>query len=207
MTDIETRDKIIESARILFADFGYEGTSIREIARTANVNVASVNYYFTSKENLFIEILRNGYKECSDHMTILIEKNKGDLESTLVDLLYYFLEKSHDLLTHFKIMMSSQHSHLGSQGTDDGVFGPPGGMVIADVLRREVPHCHAEDLHWALKTLFSHVTHLGLIHTCCLRKNTTIPYSSIPDLEKSVRRVTRMVLAELRHPQHKTSNL
>jgi len=33
--------------------------SIREIANLANVNVASINYYYNSKENLFNEIEKN----------------------------------------------------------------------------------------------------------------------------------------------------
>lgn len=206
MIDSETKDKILESARILFADLGYEGTSIREIAKAADVNVASVNYYFSSKENLFLEILRKGYIDCADYMKVLIEKNQGNLEDTMVDLLLYFHEKNHDLLTHFKIMMSSQHNHLVSQGTDDSAFGPPGGMAITDVLRKEIPHCSDEDLHWALKTLFGHVTHLSLIHTCCLRNNNNVPFSNLSDLEKSVRSLTRIVMAELRNPLHKTSS-
>jgi len=40
----DTKDKIIKAAKILFASKGYEGTSVRDIAKAAEVNVASVNY-------------------------------------------------------------------------------------------------------------------------------------------------------------------
>jgi AcrR family transcriptional regulator len=208
MTDQETRQKIIEAARVLFAEQGYEGSSVREIAGRAGVNVASLNYYFTSKENLFHEILRAGYAECAAELKGFAEKNRGDLEGTLVDLFYYFLESSHDLRSHFKMMMSSQHSHkLMTEDSEDGTYGPPGGVVVADLLRRAAPG-HAEaDIHWALKTLFSQVTHLALIHTCCAKNNAAIPYSSAEDHERSIRRVTRMVLTELRNPQHAPSSL
>lgn len=206
-SDLETKEKIMKEARVLFADFGYEGASIRDIAKKAQVNVASVNYYFSSKENLFLEILKAGYLECSTEMKSLLTKNRGNLENTLVDFFRYFLENSHDLLSHFKMILSPQHSHhLVSQGTEDGTFGPPGGMIIAEALKKECPHCSDEDLHWALKTLFSHVTHLSLIHTSCIRANNKIPYSSPMDLEKSIRRLTRMVLLEIKRPQHISSN-
>lgn len=207
MTDIETKEKIMGAARILFATQGYEGTSVREIAKSAEVNVASVNYYFNSKENLFLEILKSGYEECANEMKAMFEKNKGHLENTLVDVLKYFLENSHDLVSHFKMMMSSQHSHNAIfAGTEDVSFGPPGGMIIAEVLKKEAPHCTDEDLHWALKTLFSHVTHLSLIHNSCAKSNNNIPFCTNEDLEKSVRRLTRMVLSELKHPQHKSNS-
>ncbi len=48
----------MEATLILFAEKGYEGTSIRDIAEKANVNVAMVNYYFGSKEKLFEEIVK-----------------------------------------------------------------------------------------------------------------------------------------------------
>jgi hypothetical protein len=199
MSDIETKIKIMEAARILFADRGYEGTSVRDIAKDAGVNVASVNYYFSSKEKLFQEILQTAYVDCASEIKDILNKNQGNLEETLVIFFKYLLENSPDLLSHFKMMMSSQHNHhMTSQGTDDGIYGPPGGMVLAGALKKEVPGISDENLYWALKTLFSHVTHLSLIHTCCLKTNPDIPYSTQEDLEKSIRRLTKIVLRELK---------
>ncbi|MEO6313598.1 MAG: TetR family transcriptional regulator [Chitinophagaceae bacterium] len=44
---------IINHAVELFSEKGFEGTSIRDLAAMAGVNVAMVNYYFGSKEKLF----------------------------------------------------------------------------------------------------------------------------------------------------------
>lgn len=43
---------IIISTERLFAEKGYEGTSVRDIAQDAGVNVAMISYYFGSKEKL-----------------------------------------------------------------------------------------------------------------------------------------------------------
>lgn len=51
MTD--KKEHIINKAIELFARNGFEGTSIRDLAAAADVNVAMVNYYFGSKEKLF----------------------------------------------------------------------------------------------------------------------------------------------------------
>ena len=51
------REQIMETALHLFAEKGFEGTSIRDIAEKASVNVAMVNYYFGSKEKLFEKIV------------------------------------------------------------------------------------------------------------------------------------------------------
>ncbi len=52
------RLELIETAGPLFANSGIDGVSIRDIAEKSNVNIASINYYFGSKENLYIETLR-----------------------------------------------------------------------------------------------------------------------------------------------------
>ena len=51
--DISTEAKIKEAAKRVFTNKGFSGCSSREIANEAGMNVALVNYYFTSKEQLF----------------------------------------------------------------------------------------------------------------------------------------------------------
>lgn len=48
-----TRARILEAARALFAEAGYDGASVREIAAAAAVDPALVIRYFGSKEQLF----------------------------------------------------------------------------------------------------------------------------------------------------------
>lgn len=45
--------KIIEAARQVFYGNGYNGASMRDIARKAGVNYALLHYYFKRKDNLF----------------------------------------------------------------------------------------------------------------------------------------------------------
>jgi AcrR family transcriptional regulator len=51
--ETEVKDRILEVSRKLFVENGYNGTSIRDIAKAADVNVAMVNYYFRTKHDLF----------------------------------------------------------------------------------------------------------------------------------------------------------
>lgn len=48
----EKQIHILQIAETLFAENGFEGTSIRTIAKQAEINVAMVSYYFGSKEKL-----------------------------------------------------------------------------------------------------------------------------------------------------------
>lgn len=55
---ISTRDLLIEIAGELFAEYGYEGTSVKMIAEKSQQNIAAVNYHFGCKQSLFIETLK-----------------------------------------------------------------------------------------------------------------------------------------------------
>ena len=57
-TPTSTRERILEVARDLFAQHGFNGTTVRDIAIAAEANLAAVGYHFGSKGALYAEILR-----------------------------------------------------------------------------------------------------------------------------------------------------
>ena len=52
------RGEILDAALELFAQKGYDRTSVREIARQAGLSQAGLLHYFSTKEELFLEVLR-----------------------------------------------------------------------------------------------------------------------------------------------------
>ncbi len=58
----KTKDKILDVAESLFAEQGFNDTSLRAITSKANVNLASVNYHFGDKKTLVRAVL-NRYLE------------------------------------------------------------------------------------------------------------------------------------------------
>ena len=53
-----TRNSILKAAVALFAERGYDGTSVRAIVSKARVNQAAINYHFKGKEGLYLEVLK-----------------------------------------------------------------------------------------------------------------------------------------------------
>lgn len=70
----ETEEKIREAARKVFLEQGYEGAKIRQIADEAGVNLAMVNYYFRSKEQLFKRIYLETLQEFIGRMLVLLNE-------------------------------------------------------------------------------------------------------------------------------------
>ncbi|MFI5150693.1 MAG: TetR/AcrR family transcriptional regulator [Bacteroidia bacterium] len=54
----DKREHILDVAEELFGHHGFEGTSVRLLAKNAGVNIAMVSYYFGSKEKLFQAMVR-----------------------------------------------------------------------------------------------------------------------------------------------------
>ncbi len=52
------RDEIVDVAVDVFAEVGYDRTSLRDIARRANLSQAGLLHHFKNKEELFLEVLR-----------------------------------------------------------------------------------------------------------------------------------------------------
>lgn len=55
-TSQSTEERIREAARKVFLEKGFDGATSRDIAEAAGINIALTNYYFRSKEKLFISI-------------------------------------------------------------------------------------------------------------------------------------------------------
>jgi AcrR family transcriptional regulator len=51
-----TKERILDAAETLFSQNGFSGTSMRSIAREADVNLAAANYHFGSKNGLLEEV-------------------------------------------------------------------------------------------------------------------------------------------------------
>lgn len=77
MTD--KREHILTVAEELFGYKGFDGTSVRDIAQTAGVNLAMISYYFGSKEKLLESLIefRSNYA-----YGILEELNKDETLSS-----------------------------------------------------------------------------------------------------------------------------
>lgn len=57
MAGPDTKTTILDTAEALFAEHGYDATSLRELTQQAAVNLAAVNYHFGGKERLAMAVL------------------------------------------------------------------------------------------------------------------------------------------------------
>ena len=58
----DAKEKLLEAGTALFAEKGFAGVSIRELAETAGVNSAMISYYFGGKEGLYEAVITAQYE-------------------------------------------------------------------------------------------------------------------------------------------------
>jgi AcrR family transcriptional regulator len=109
----DTRDRILASARELFARNGIDRTSIRAVAAGAGVDAALVHHYFGTKQELFAAAI----KLPIDPMTVLVPMRETPVEElglTLPSLLLplWDSELGHGLIATLRSLISGSEVRL-----------------------------------------------------------------------------------------------
>jgi AcrR family transcriptional regulator len=90
-------NRLLDAAERLFCERGFDGTSVRDLTKAAQCNVAAVNYHFGNKENLYEQMFRRHLKEMFDEHRQNIERvmngSETSLERFLESLVRTALEK------------------------------------------------------------------------------------------------------------------
>jgi AcrR family transcriptional regulator len=93
-TSKETVNSLLDVAEVLFAEYGFAGTTVRDISAKANINQALINYHFKSKQGLFKAIFERRAKELvQDRLNLLDQarKNAQGQAIPLRELIYAFV--------------------------------------------------------------------------------------------------------------------
>ncbi|MFZ4700121.1 MAG: CerR family C-terminal domain-containing protein [Candidatus Methylumidiphilus sp.] len=89
-----SRDRLLLAAVEIFAERGFRDATVREICAKAEVNAASVNYYFGGKEKLYAEALAFALCQANQRYPLGDALNLGlPAEQRLIAFIQVFLHK------------------------------------------------------------------------------------------------------------------
>ena len=121
---VATREALIAAGTELFAERGYDGVPVEEIAHKAGVNKAMINYHFGGKRKLYLAILSATFAEIVDGVERLAESPRPAPE-VLRDLVAMVGEVATRRHPHFCTMMLREvvagGKHLESEVMDKPV--------------------------------------------------------------------------------------
>ncbi|GAO41268.1 TetR/AcrR family transcriptional regulator [Flavihumibacter petaseus] len=104
----EKQGQILTTAESLFSEKGFDGTSVRDIAEKAGVNVAMISYYFGSKEKLMETI----FERRTEHIRLRVESLMKDDSIDYIGKVHLIIdehiEKAFSKFQFYKLMVCEQ---------------------------------------------------------------------------------------------------
>jgi AcrR family transcriptional regulator len=119
----ETREKILDAARELFIDLGYDGVSMRKVAEKIEYSPTAIYAYFADKEDLFHEL-------CHEDFGRLAEVLQGsaipvDPVERLRFVAKTYVEFGILYPNHYKLMFMTPHPPVHLDDRDNEIKGNP----------------------------------------------------------------------------------
>ena len=161
---LNTKEQIIASARELFSEYGYNGTSIRQIADKSGVNIAAINYHFGNKHGLFWSILVAADDWLNQKIADCTEECET-LEQLTVSIFRCMLEDRHFVRSTMKAFLTEgvpepDPNHPYHQSFNEDRLGPSGGDHIVNFIHRQFGSETTSDaIEWAVQSIFSSLFH------------------------------------------------
>jgi AcrR family transcriptional regulator len=111
MEKMEYSDKqiqIMEAAEKLIAERGFDGTSVRDIAEAAGVNLAMISYYFGSKEKLMEAIFRHRGQHFQIQLESILQNSNMTSIQKVEKLIDQYIDRIFQKQCFHKVMVREQ---------------------------------------------------------------------------------------------------
>lgn len=108
MSYTEKQLQIIKTAERLFSSKGFDGTSVRDIADEAGVNIAMISYYFGSKEKLMEALFSQRSNDINLQVENLLQNEELTPFQKMESLVDTYIERVMQKQPFFKIMICEQ---------------------------------------------------------------------------------------------------
>lgn len=100
--------QIIDTAEKLFSDRGFDGTSVRDIAEKAGINIAMISYYFGSKEKLMQAIFEQRTAQITEKIEVLLKDEKLSPFEKMDILIEDYVDRVEKKIRFHKLMVCEQ---------------------------------------------------------------------------------------------------
>ncbi len=168
MTSISKRDRILDAAEALFAERGFDGVTLRQIASSAGVDVALANYHFGKKLELFNAVFdRRSALLNQSRLEALrkVQAQEGDKGPSVEQIIEAFLrpleltqETADPGWRHYLALIAYVNNstywgkRMMSKLFDDLV------QEFIQALRKALPNASDQDLYWCYHNLSGALT-------------------------------------------------
>jgi AcrR family transcriptional regulator len=94
MTENSVEQSILEATINCIEKYGVDKVTTRKIAKEAGTNIASINYYFRSKDDLIAKALDTTLRHMMEDLIVILEQEDKTFEEVFHDSIVWILEGS-----------------------------------------------------------------------------------------------------------------
>lgn len=162
------RQRILDAGEALFAEHGFDGVTVRQITRKANVDVALAHYYFGSKRGLFDAVfLRRAAILNAERLKSIdaYQVDPGPGGATIEGVIWAFLEPVLERWANggrgwknYLAIVAQVNNTPSWGGETMGRYFDPIIHRLIDALRGIMPGAKDEDLYWCYQFLSGALT-------------------------------------------------
>ncbi len=102
-----TIERMLEAATQLFAERGFSGVSVKELAEAASVNIASISYHFGGKEKLYMAVMERQFAAIDEILQPLAQTDISAVEA--IRLIGELSLQVHEECPYFNRLMLSEN--------------------------------------------------------------------------------------------------
>ena len=161
-------ERILDAAEQLFAEYGYHGVTLKDVAARVGVSSTLIHYHFNGKESIFeavwarkapisarnrLEAMRRYAEEAGDGITV-----EGALHAWIDTDLNVQIDEADQWIAFGKI--AAQANSTGDWGAEKMTkFFNPVALALIDLLKRAMPDCDEETIFWGYHFVSGAMTH------------------------------------------------
>lgn len=199
-----TRERIVLAAGEMFAERGFDGTTVRDICQSAGANIAAVNYYFGDKQRLYVEAVIQAHRWRMEQFPLPPWPEGTPAEKRLEDFITTFIRRVRsgpEGTWHSKLMMREMAHPTAACAELAQSSIRPQFQILLEILRELMP---AETSHDELRlTAFSIVGQCLFYHFAdpVIRNLLSADEYSALAIERLSRHITEFSLASISAPK------
>jgi AcrR family transcriptional regulator len=160
--------RILDAAEQLFAEFGYHGVTLKDVAARVGVSSTLIHYHFKGKESIFeavwarraplsarnrLEAMRRYAEEVGDKVTV-----EGALRAWIDTDLNAQIEDEEQWLAFGKIAAQANSAAGWGAGKMTKYFNPVV-LALIDLLKKAMPDCDEKTIFWGYHFVSGAMTH------------------------------------------------
>ncbi len=161
-------ERILDAAEQLFAEFGYHGVTLKDVAARVGVSSTLIHYHFNGKESIYeavwarkapisarnrLEAMRRYAEEVGDKVTV-----EGALHAWIDTDLNVQIDDAEQWVAFGKIAAQANSATDWGAGKMTKYFNPVV-LALIDLLKKAMPDCDEETIFWGYHFVSGAMTH------------------------------------------------